>query len=167
MHALKSFQSLRFPWSFNIRSPIFLTALDTNFEVETEHLKEGFLYSIQEILNAVSDFNFNYLAQALEPRLFLEFNEGLRTLQRRGHELRLINQDAPSKVSLYNEELHCGINIDRSLNQYKKYRFPEISRKESRIPVENISFYSGFGESHIILKLDVIYSSALKFIVVD
>ena len=169
MNTIKAFQALRFPWRFNERSPFLLVPLASAFEEELVHLKEGFKYAADQTLEAIEQQDFATLQRVTEPQLFNELRDGIETVKRRGHSLQVVNPHASSYTYFYNERVITGAHLNRQLNQGEAQRIEvpvQLKSDKPRVPPENIEIYRG-AAGHLILKLDVVYNSARKLVVVD
>ena len=166
----RTFHHLRFPWRFNDRTPFLLVPLTATFEEEVQPLKEGFKFAIAETIHAIAEEDHATLQRVLEPRLYTELADGLNTLRRRGHQLTLVNPEATAYTYVYNEAVYFGPHVDRSQNAESLQHMEAFKGmwRSQRIPKENIYIYANPQfPSHLILKLDVVFNSACKFVLHD
>ncbi|CAG9327616.1 unnamed protein product [Blepharisma stoltei] len=178
MSYIRSFQSLHFPWRFNDRSPFTLLPLTDVLTNELQVYKQGFITAFRETLCALEENDTDFLKSVMEPRLYPEVHAGLDTLKRRGHSIKRTNTDQFIYAYYYNDRIYQGVNIDRSLNKGKEMEKAQMMNvdlrigksKEPRMYMENMKIFTGKDgllTNNLIFKVDVVYNTAVKLIVLD
>lgn len=178
MSYIRSFQSLHFPWRFNDRTPFMLLPLSDTLNNDLQAFKQGFITAFKETLIALEENDSDFLKEIMEPKLFSEVISGLDTLKRREHNLKRTNPDQFVYAYFYNDRIYRGVNLDRSLNNDKELTERQMydidikirRNKEPRMNVQNLLKFEGKDghlTNNLIFKIDVVYNTATKLIVLD
>ncbi|CAG9335413.1 unnamed protein product [Blepharisma stoltei] len=173
MKAIRRSYSLLFPWRFNDKSPFRLFPVSKLLFTELDEAREGFLQAYDEVLKSLEDYDFEHLNSIMEPRLFSEIKIGLNSIKGREQCVKRINTDDHVDVYFYNQNLYIGAEIDRSKNEnlypepitVMRYN-PRNLNDMRRISIDKWHIY-GISSNSFILKIDVVFNTSKKLVIVN
>lgn len=165
--------TLSFPWRFNDQGLFRLMPLQARLHNELLTMGPGFAAAYREVLAGLANGRVHELEEAVEPRLMKHLKDGLDTIQRRNWKLELLNTSLTPLLHFYNERLVKGVHIDRQKNQSPRYELSTMAdfvmMEGSRMSPRHIVLYKGAGkrDNNVILKVDVVFYTGLKLVLLD
>ena len=79
-------------------------------------IDKGFIFAYENLLDAITQGDTDYLMELLEPNLYKHFSKAFNDLSSQGFTIKHLNYNTVTNISIAKLAFHYGINFERSTN---------------------------------------------------